>query len=98
MTFIARKSDSRLKTKITLGRRDLILKTKLNDQTDWELEENLEVFGEISKVDITIKWPTVDVKEITSPTKGRNRKKVHMISSESEDSKSPEAKKSKGSV
>ena len=53
--MIARKTDPRLKTKIILGASDLILRTKLKDETDWETEPDLEVFGEISTIDLSRK-------------------------------------------
>ena len=56
---MARKSDVRLKTMIRLGEDDLILKTKLKDETEWEQEPDLEVFGEISQIDLSINWPNV---------------------------------------
>ena len=53
---------------------------------------NLE---KISPIDITIKWPQVEVKRITSPPKGRSRKNVHNISKSSDEEPSPAAKKVK---
>ena len=96
LTFKARKGDERLKTMIKLGTNDLILKTKLKNNTDWEIEENLEVFGKLSNIDLSIKWPTVQVKDISSPPQGRQRKNVHKFSSSSnEESNSPLHKKAK---
>ena len=43
-TNIAQKSDSRLKTVIRRWDEDLIFKTKLKDETEWEREYDLEVF------------------------------------------------------
>ena len=96
LTFIARNSDKRLKTKITLGKRDLVLKTKIKDRTDWIVQDDITVFGELSEVDMNMLWPVVDVKQITSPPKGRKRKNVHEVSFNS-DAESPEKKKSKKS-
>ena len=60
---------------------------------DWEIVDYIKEFGEISPIDLSIKWPQIDVKAITSPPKGRSRKNVHNMShSESE---SPEKKKMK---
>ena len=60
------------------------------------MEENLEVFGKLSNIDLSIKWPSVQVKDISSPPKGRQRKNVHKISSSSNDeSDSPLHKKVK---
>ena len=92
---MARKSDLRLKTKIILGEKDLVLKTKLKDTTDWEVEADLDSFGEISDIDTTITWPTVEVKSITSPPKGRSRKNVHNMSDSSVEGDSPLNKKSR---
>ena len=81
---------------IKLGTNYLILKTKLKNNTEWEVEENLEVFGKLSNIDLSIKWPSVQVKDISSPPKGRQRKNVHKISSSSnEESDSPLHKKAK---
>ena len=97
LTYIARKEDTRLKTQINLGEEDLILKTKLKDETEWVVVDNLEEFGEISPLDMSIKWPQVEVKTITSPPKGRSRKNVHNISKTSDEESSPAAKKAKRS-
>ena len=94
-TFSARRADSRLKTKTSLGKSDLTLKTKLKHQTDWELEHDLNVFGEIAEIDLSINWPNVEVKEITSPPKGRSRKNVHNLSDSSVEGSSPVNKKTK---
>ena len=48
-TFIARKADRQLKTMIRLGNDDLILKTKLKNETD------LNIFGKIGDIDLKIK-------------------------------------------
>ena len=93
-TFNARHSDKRIKTKITLGKRDLVLKTKIKDTTDWIVQEDLNVFGEISDVDLNVLWPVSEVKSISSPPKGRKRKKVHDVSLTSEGS-SPDPKRTK---
>ena len=93
-TFLARKQYSNLKTKIQLGEKDLILRTKIKDETSWEREHDLEVFGKISNPDMEKKWPATEVKYITSPPKGRVRKNVHNISNNSE-KESPEAKRKK---
>jgi len=94
LTFKTRKADPRLKTMIILGRSDLILKTKLKNITDWKREDNLEAFGKISNINMTINWLFVDIKSITSPPKGRIRKIVHKMSSDSE-TDSPDHKKMK---
>ena len=96
LTFIARHSDKRLKTKITLGKRDLVLKTKIKDRTDWIVQDDLNVFGVLSDIDMNVLWPVVDVKQITSPPKGRKRKNVHDVSFNS-DAESPYKKKPKNS-
>ena len=93
-TFNAHHADKRLKTKIILGKRDLVLKTKIKDTTDWVVQEDLNVFGEVSDIDFNVLWPVSDVKSITSPPKGRKRKKVHDVSLNSE-SGSPEPKRTK---
>ena len=93
-TFNARHADKRLKTKIILGKRDLVLKTKIKDTTDWVVQEDLNVFGEVADIDFNVLWPVSDVKSITSPPKGRKRKKVHDVSLNSE-SGSPEPKRTK---
>ena len=93
-TFNARHADKRLKTKIILGKRDLVLKTKIKDTTDWVVQEDLNVFGEVADIDFNVLWPVSDVKSITSPPKGRKRKKVHDVSLNS-DSGSPEPKRNK---
>ena len=51
LTFKARKEDERLKTMIRLGDSDLIMKTKLKNETEWEKEDNLHVFGHISDIE-----------------------------------------------
>ena len=94
LTFNARHSDKRLKTKITLGKRDLVLKTKIKDKTDWVVQDDLNVFGVLSEVDMNVLWPVPEVKQITSPPKGRKRKNVHDFSDNS-DGESPFKKKSK---
>ena len=95
LTFNTRHSDKRLKTKIILGKRDLVLKTKIKDVTDWIVQEDLNVFGELSDIDLNVLWPVSEVKMITSPPKGRKRKKtVHDVSINS-DSGSPDSKKTK---
>ena len=94
LSFDARQADKRLKTKILLGKRDLVLKTKIKDQTDWVVQDDLNVFGDISEIDMTVMWPVAEVKQITSPPKGRERKKVHKLSSNSDDD-SPDRKKKK---
>ena len=94
-TYIARKEDQRLKTHISLGEEDLILKTKLKEETEWIVVDNLEEFGKIRPIDMSIKWPQVEVKNITSPPKGRQRKNVHNISKSSDDETSPAAKRMK---
>ena len=96
LTFNARHSDKRLKTKILLGKKDLVLKTKIKDTTDWIVQDDINVFGELSDIDMNVLWPVVDVKQITSPPKGRKRKNVHDVSINS-DNESPEKKKSKTS-
>ena len=96
LTFIARQADKRLKKKILLGKRDLVLKTKIKDSTDWVVQDDLNVFGDISDIDLNVMWPVADVKQITSPPKGRNRKNVHKLSSNSEND-SPDKKKTKTS-
>ena len=96
LTFIARQADKRLKTKILLGKRDLVLKTKIKDSTDWVVQDDLNVFGDISDIDLNVLWPVAEVKQITSPPKGRNRKNVHKLSSNSEND-SPDKKKTKTS-
>ena len=96
LTFIARHADKRLKTKITLGKRDLVLKTKIKDRTDWIVQDDLNVFGVLSDIDMNVLWPVVDVKQITSPPKGRKRKNIHDVSFNS-DAESPYKKKSKTS-
>ena len=94
-TFIARQSDKRLKTRINLGEKDLELKTKLKDVTEWETEPDLTAFGEIGEIDISIKWPNVEVKQVFSPPKGRPRKNVHNISDSSSEGSSPANKRTK---
>ena len=44
---------------------------------------------------MSIKWPHVEVKGITSPPKGRSRKNVHNLSKSSDEESSPVAKKAK---
>ena len=94
-TFIARQQDKRLKTRITLGDKDLELQTKLKDVTDWETEPDLNAFGKISEIDNAIIWPNIEVKMIYSPPKGRTRKNVHNLSRSSSEGDSPLHKKSK---
>ena len=95
-TYYARHADKSLKTKISLGKRDLVLKTKIKDRTDWVTQEDLHVFGVLSDWDSNVMWPVVDLKEITSPPKGRKRKNVHEMSVNSEtDAESPNKKRSK---
>ena len=96
LTFNARHSDKRLKTKITLGKRDLVLKTKIKDTTDWIVQDDINVFGVLSDIDMNVLWPVVDMKQITSPPKGRKRKNVHDVSMNS-DSGSPDSKRTKES-
>ena len=96
LTFNARHSDKRLKTKILLGKRDLVLKTKIKDTTDWIVQDDLNVFGELSDIDLNVLWPVTEVKMITSPPKGRKRKKVHDVSMNS-DNESPDTKKTRSS-
>ena len=93
-TFNARHADKRLKTKIILGRRDLVLKTKIKDKTDWIVQDDLQVFGTISEADMNVMWPVMDLKQITSPPKGRKRKTVHDLSMNS-DVESPYKKRPK---
>ena len=75
-----------------LGDDDLILKMKHKNETEWEREKDLICFAEIAEMDMTIKWPSVDVKQISSPPKGRVRKNVHNLSQSGSKSGSPEAK------
>ena len=82
--FYARHADKTLKTKISLGRRDLVLKTKIKDKTDWVTQDDLHVFVVLSDWDSNVMWPGMDLKEITSPPKGRKRKNVHEMSMNSE--------------
>ena len=96
LTFNARHSDKRLKTKITLGKRDLVLKTKIKDKTDWIVQDDINVFGVLSDIDMNVLWPVVNVKQITSPPKGRKRKNLHDVSFNS-DGESPFKKKPKSS-
>ena len=79
-----------------MGKRDLVLKTKIKDQTDWVVQDDLNVFGDISDIDMSVMWPVTEVKQITSPPKGRERKNVHKLSSKSDDD-SPDKKKKKTS-
>ena len=67
---------------------------KHKNETEWEREKDLNCFAEIAEMDMTIKWPSVDVKQISSPTKGRVRKNVHNLSQSGNESGSPEAKRS----
>ena len=67
---------------------------KIKDQTDWVVQDDLNVFGDISEIDMTVMWPVAEVKQITSPPKGRERKNVHKLSSNSDDD-SPDMKKKK---
>ena len=97
LIYIARKEDPRLKTQISLGEKDLILKTKLKDEAEWVFVEDFAKFGEISPIDMSIKWPQLEVKSITSPPKGRSRKNVHNTSKSSDEESSPAAKKVKRS-
>ena len=60
---------------------------------EWEIVDYIKEFGEISSIDLSIKWPQIDVKAITSPPKGRSRKNVHNMSYS--DSDSPDKKKLK---
>ena len=76
---------------IKLGNDDIILKTKLKDITGLELVENLNAIS-----DMSIKWPNVDVKEVTNLPKGTHKKNIHSLSSSS-DSDSPEIEKHKSS-
>ena len=80
---------------IKLGEDDLVLKSKLKNETDWERELDLSIFGEISEIDMSIKWPFIEVKDITSPPKGRTRKNIHNISKSGSETGSPSPKKSK---
>ena len=80
---------------ILLGEEDLILKTKLKNETDWERERDLHCFGEISDIDLSIKWPSIEVKQITSPPKGRTRKNIHNLSRSGSESESPDQKKTR---
>ena len=80
---------------ILLGEEDLILKTKLKNETDWERERDLHCFGEISDIDLNIAWPSIEVKQITSPPKGRTRKNIHNISKSGSESDSPDHKRSR---
>ena len=93
-TYYARHADKSLKTKITLGKRDLVLKTKIKDKTDWIVQDDLHVFGVLSEVDMNVLWPVMEVKQITSPPKGRKRKNVHDMSMNS-DAESPYKKRPK---
>ena len=94
-TYYARHADKSLKTKISLGKRDLVLKTKIKDRTDWVTQEDLHIFGILSEWDSNIMWPVVDLKEITSPPKGRKRKNPHEISVTSEtEAENPSKKRS----
>merc|ERR1712115_95020 len=94
LTFNARHSDKRLKTKIILGKRDFVLKTKIKDTTYWVVQDDLNVFGKLSDIDFNVLWPVSEVKSITSPPKGRKRKKIHDVSLASEGS-SPDPKRTK---
>ena len=80
---------------LILGEDDLILKSRLKNETDWEREFNLSIFGEIAEIDMSLKWPFIEMKEITSPPKGRSRKNLHNISKSGSESESPEHKKCK---
>ena len=50
----------------------------------------------MSYVDLSVMWPVTEVKQIMSPPKGRERKNVHKLSSNSDDD-SPDKKKKKTS-
>ena len=50
---------------------------------------------EIEEADSSIPWPGVEVKQIFSPPKGRQRKNVHNISDTSSEGSSPAHKKGK---
>ena len=63
--------------------------------SDWENQPNLSIFGEISGIDSSIKWPNIEVKQIFSPPKGRHRKNVHNILDSSSEGSSPAHKKTK---
>ena len=58
------------------------------------MQDDINVFGDLSDVDMNVMWPVADVKQITSPPKGRKRKNVHDVSINSE-GESPEKKKPK---
>ena len=65
---------------MSLGEKDLELKTKLKDVSEWEVENDLTIFGDISEIESSIIWPGVEVKQIFSPPKGRQRKNIYNIS------------------
>ena len=73
-----------------------MLKTKIKDSTDWIVQDDLNVFGDLSDIDLNVMWPVTEVKQITSPPKGRKRKNIHDVSTNS-DNESPDKKKSKSS-
>ena len=94
-TYFARQADKHLKTKISLGDKDLELRTKLKDVSEQEIEPDLSIFGEIEEADSSILWPGVEVKQIFSPPRGRQRKNINNISDTSSEGSSPAHKKSK---
>ena len=89
--FRVRKADPRVKTVIKFRHSDLITKTKIKNETDWELVDDINEFGELSKIDLSLKWPQIEVKSLTSPPNGRACKNIHNFSHS--DSESPEIKK-----
>ena len=52
---------------------------------EWEIETDLAAFREMAEIDSNVKWPSVEVKQICSPPKGRARKNIHNISNSSTD-------------
>ena len=72
------------------------MKTKIKDKTDWVVQDDLNVFGVLSDVDMNVLWPVQEVKQVSSPPKGRKRKNVHEVSYTS-DGDSPYKKRPKSS-
>ena len=55
----------------------------------------VQLLLQILDIDLNISWPSIEVKQITSPPKGRARKNIHNISKSGSESDSPDHKRSR---
>ena len=65
---------------------DLLLLVKYKGDSDWQLEPNLNILGDITSPEWHRLWPLLNVPDLTSPPKGHQypTKNIHSLSSDSE--------------